>query len=96
MAMWRQPDASGVHVYRALLRVFHERLVASGIALRSGYRESRIGALTAALLAGAALFVLVPLWLMIGGAALLWPAITTRQQNAPRSRAPRTPPDLLR
>lgn len=105
------PDASRVRVYRAFLRTFHERLVASGtsrIAFSSGYSEARLGGLTAALLAGAALFVLVPLvlflatgeeralWLMIGGAALLWPAIKTRQQNAPQSYDPRSPPDLLR
>jgi hypothetical protein len=100
------PDASRVRVHR----VFHERLVASGIsgiAFSSGYSKGRIGGLTAALLAGAALFVLVPLWLflstgeerglwlMVRGAALLWLAIKTREQAAPQSYDPRNPPDPL-
>ncbi|WP_439576904.1 hypothetical protein [Elioraea sp.] len=104
-------DAGRIPRFRSFIRAFHERLIASGasgIAFHSGYGKGRMASLTAALVVGGAVFVLLPLvlflgageeralWVMLGGAVLLWPALRIREQNAPQSYDPRNPPDLLR
>lgn len=105
------PDAGRVPRYRSFLRIFHERLLASGVAgisFHSGLSENRMAGLNGALAAGFAMFVLLPLvlflvteeqralWLMVGGVALLWPALRMREQNKSGSYDPADPPDLLR
>jgi hypothetical protein len=105
------PDASQREVYDEFIEDFHNRLVASGDAKRisftRGGSEMRMLVQRIALIAGTALFVILPIvlaimahdWgpfqLMIMGGLFLWPAWQAAEKNQPGTYDPRYPPDML-
>ena len=105
------PDPQRREVYVEFLQDFHDRLIASGEARRisftRGGTEMRMLVLHIALIAGTALFVLLPIilaimvreWgplqLMLMGGLFLWLAWQHAGKNQPGTYDPRYPPDLL-
>jgi hypothetical protein len=105
------PERDLTVTYREFVRAFHERLVEAGIGsdvvFRSGYDVMGARILTGALVAGAALFVGLPvalvvmtgrlesLALLLAGAVLLWPAFKILGPNRPSTYTPDRPPDLF-
>lgn len=105
------PDAERRVVYNEFLEDFHDRLVASGdagrISFTRGGTATRMLILQIALIAGTALFVVLPIvlaimvrdWgpfqLMLMGGLFLWPAWQAAEKNQPGTYDPRYPPDML-
>jgi hypothetical protein len=105
------PDAGRREVYNEFIDDFHNRLVASGDAKRisftRGGTEMRMRVLWIALIAGTALFVILPIvlaimvhdWgpfqIMLMGGLFLWPAWQAAEKNQPGTYDPRYPPDML-
>jgi hypothetical protein len=98
-------------LYREFVADFHDRLLADGaaqsITFRSGFSRGRMTGLVAALIAGAALFLLLPtlllifthnletLWALLAGVGLVFPAFRIATANQPATYLPNRPPDLL-
>lgn len=105
------PDGSNDRDFRKFVVALHEQLIASGeakgIEFRSGYSRTRANVLIGALVAGVALFVVLPLILLIltgeikalgllvTGGLLIWPAMKTAEANRPSTYFPDRPPDLI-
>jgi hypothetical protein len=104
-------DSGRTEVYRRFVADLHERLVASGaaahIAFQTGYAGLRRGVLLTALFAAGALFVVLPIILLIvtreprtlivaiAGGVLFYPAWRVARANRPTTYRPEDPPDLL-
>lgn len=105
------PDADRRVIYNEFIGDFHNRLVVSGDAKRisftRGGTEMRMLVLQIALIAGTALFVILPIvlaimvhdWgpfqIMLMGGLFLWPAWQAAEKNQPGTYDPRYPPDML-
>lgn len=97
--------------YREFIVGVHQRLLdsgaARGISFRSGFSTVRIAVLRTALVAGAALFFVLPLvllvvtgevkalFLAIAGGLLLYPALKAASANRPATYLPNAPPDMV-
>ncbi len=104
-------DGSRNRDFEDFVVALHRQLVASGaaksIAFHSGYSSGRMNMLMLALIAGVALFLVLPLGLLlvtgdikalgiiVAGCFLLWPAWQVANANKPSSYSPERPPNLF-
>ena len=105
-------DGARDEAYRYFVAAFHQALIDSGAAtairFHSGFTPGRMNGLIIALVAGTALFVVLPffllvltsdlqsLWLLFGGIFLILPFWRAAKTNQPAEYRPDVPPDLLR
>ena len=105
------PDGLRDDTFRAFVTSLHQRLVNSGaarnISFRSGFSNVRINVLRTALVAAAALFVVLPivlliitgevkaLFLALAGGFLVYPALKAASANSPATYRPEAPPDMV-
>lgn len=103
--------ADRVPEYRTFVRDLHQRLISSGaakhIVFRSGHSPARRNVLIAAIVAGTALFIALPVVLLLltgklqmltalaGGLLLLQPACQVVGPNRPGIYSPSDPPEFL-
>lgn len=107
---WGTADTARKPTFRDFVATLHRALLESGaaqsIAFQTGYGAARSNILLAALIAGAAFFIVVPLaifittgqgkglFLCLAGAVLVLPALRMAARNRPGTYQPENPPDI--